>query len=59
MDSQELIRLLQAAGFDIMSVRGSHHRLRMGKTTVILPHAKNGLPPGTVNSILRQAGWRT
>lgn len=58
MDSRELMRRLQAAGFEIVSVRGSHHKLRKGTRTVILPHPKKDLPPGTVNSILRQAGWR-
>jgi predicted RNA binding protein YcfA (HicA-like mRNA interferase family) len=58
MDSRELMRRLLAAGFEIVSVRGSHHKLRKGARTVILPHPKKDLPLGTVNSILRQAGWR-
>jgi predicted RNA binding protein YcfA (HicA-like mRNA interferase family) len=59
MDSNELMKRLRADGFEVVSVRGSHHKLRKGARTVILPHPKKDLPPGTVNSILRQAGWRT
>ncbi|WNH47593.1 type II toxin-antitoxin system HicA family toxin [Stenotrophomonas aracearum] len=53
------MKRLRADGFEVVSVRGSHHKLRKGARTVILPHPKKDLPPGTVNSILRQAGWRT
>lgn len=58
MDSRTLLKQLLADGFVIVSVRGSHHKLRKGDRTVILPHPKKDLPQGTVNSIRRQAGWR-
>ncbi|HYG08257.1 MAG TPA: type II toxin-antitoxin system HicA family toxin [Stenotrophomonas sp.] len=53
-----LLKQLQADGFEIVSVRGSHHKLRKGDRTVIVPHPKKDLPQGTVASIFRQAGWR-
>lgn len=61
MDSRTLIRRLLAEGFVQVSVRGSHHKLRHPATgrTVVVPHPKKDLPVGTVNSIYRQAGWRT
>ena len=58
MDSRTLLKQLQADGFKIVSVRGSHHKLRKGDRTVIVPHPKCDLPQGTVASIFRQAGWR-
>ncbi|MFC6840758.1 type II toxin-antitoxin system HicA family toxin [Xanthomonas theicola] len=58
MDSRTLLKQLQAEGFEIVSVRGSHHKLRKGDRTVIVPHPKKDLPAGTVASIFRQAGWR-
>lgn len=58
MDSHELMRRLLTDGFQIVGVRGSHHKLRKGDRCVILPHPKKDLPRGTVASILRQAGWR-
>ncbi|WP_145479982.1 type II toxin-antitoxin system HicA family toxin [Stenotrophomonas rhizophila] len=59
MDSRELKKRLLADGFKVVSVRGSHQKLRKGSRTVILPHPRKDLPLGTVNSVLRQAGWRT
>lgn len=58
MDSRELMKRLLADGFKVVSVRGSHYKLRKDGRCVIVPHPKKDLPRGTVNSILRQAGWR-
>lgn len=59
MDSRALLKLLLADGFELVSTRGSHHKLRKGDLFVILPHPKKDLPVGTVRNIYRQAGWRT
>ncbi len=55
----ELIRALIRAGFSVEYVRGSHHYLRRGGAppTVTVPaHGRRTIPPGTLRSILRQAG---
>lgn len=57
--SREVIRALERAGFTRVSQRGSHVKLRRhasdGDRTVIVP-VHNELAPGTLASILRQAG---
>lgn len=58
MDSRELMKRLLADGFNVVSVRGSHYTLRKDGRCVIVPHPNKDLPRGTVDSILRQAGWR-
>lgn len=55
-NSRKLLKLLKAQGFEEVSKRGSHLKLRKGERTVILPHPKNDLPLGTVRSIYEQAG---
>lgn len=55
-DSRKIIQLLKAEGFEEVSQRGSHLKLRKGDRTVIVPHPKKDLPMGTVRSIYRQAG---
>lgn len=55
-NSTKLLRVLKAAGFEEVSKRGSHLKLRKGDLTVILPHPKKDLPFGTVKSIYQQAG---
>ncbi len=55
-NSRKLLALLKAEGFEEMSKKGSHLKLRKGERTVILPHPKKDLPLGTVKSIYQQAG---
>jgi predicted RNA binding protein YcfA (HicA-like mRNA interferase family) len=56
--SREVIAILQAEGWYIMSVQGSHHHFKhptkKGKTTV--KHPCNDIPPNTLRSIGQQAG---
>ena len=55
-NSRKLLKLLKEAGFEEVSKRGSHLKLRKGDRTVILPHPKKDLPLGTVRSIYEAAG---
>ena len=58
MSSEEIIKLLKAAGWRKVHQKGSHtqfkHTLKPGKITV--PHPKKDLPLGTAKAILKQAG---
>lgn len=56
-NSRKLLALLEEDGFELVKVTGSHHKLRKGNKTVILPHPKKDLPKGTVKAIYKQAGW--
>jgi predicted RNA binding protein YcfA (HicA-like mRNA interferase family) len=58
MDSRTVIRKLQADGWRLESVRGSHHQFKHPTKTgrVSVPHPKRDLAPGTVKSIERQSG---
>ena len=57
MNSVDLLRLLKSRGFMVISVRGSHHKLRnAANVTVIIPHPKKDLGKGLVAAILKQAG---
>ncbi|WP_138144650.1 type II toxin-antitoxin system HicA family toxin [Brucella sp. 10RB9215] len=56
-DSKKIVKRLKSEGFELISVRGSHHKFRKGDKTVIVPHPKKDLPQGTARSIAEQAGW--
>lgn len=56
-DSKAIIKRLKAEGFEIVSINGSHHKLRKGAKTIIVPHPKKDLPTGTARAIAKQAGW--
>ena len=56
--ARQVIRALQRAGFDVVSQRGSHIKLKKrtdeGELVVIVPDYRE-LAEGTLTSILRQA----
>jgi len=58
MKSKEVIRLLEADGWTLRGVKGSHHIFthpaKPGHVSV--PHPKNDLGKGLVNKLLKQAG---
>ena len=58
MKSKEIIKLIEADGWQQVRVKGSHHHFKHPEKSglVTVPHPKSDLPKGTVNNILRQAG---
>jgi len=58
MQSREVIKALEAAGWQEVARKGSHvqfkHPSRPGRVTV--PHPKRDIPIGTLRSIERQSG---
>jgi len=56
--SKEVIRQLEAEGWYLLKIEGSHHHFKHptkpGKVTV--PHPRKNLHPKTYKSILKQAG---
>ena len=56
-NSRKIIERLLKGGFELVTIRGSHHKYRNGAITVIVPHPKKDLPLGTARNIARQAGW--
>ncbi|QMV16825.1 type II toxin-antitoxin system HicA family toxin [Vibrio spartinae] len=58
MKSADLINLLKKNGWELVSVRGSHHKFRhpAHDDPIIVPHPKKDLKIGLVNKIKRQAG---
>jgi mRNA interferase HicA len=60
LSGRRVVNALRRGGFDLIRVSGSHHVLRkpgVPNSKVVVPvHGARDLPPGTVASILRQAG---
>lgn len=56
-NSREIVKRLKAEGYELVSVKGSHHKFRKGEITVVVPHPKKDLPLGTARSIARRVGW--
>lgn len=56
-DSKKIVKRLKEDGFELIGIKGSHHKFRKGALTVIVPHPKKDLPIGTAREIAKQAGW--
>lgn len=58
---REAIRLVERDGWELIATRGSHrqfrHPVKPGKVT-IAGKLSHDLPPGTWNSIVKQAGLK-
>ncbi|QUO37562.1 type II toxin-antitoxin system HicA family toxin [Dysosmobacter sp.] len=60
MKPKEMIKLLEANGFELVDSNGSHHKYRnrtTGKQTIVPVHAKE-LKKGLEQAILKQAGLK-
>lgn len=58
MNSRDIIKALEANGWTLKRVTGSHHHfMHPTKTGIVtVPHPKKDLPLGTLRSIEKQAG---
>ncbi|MCF7962788.1 MAG: type II toxin-antitoxin system HicA family toxin [Pirellula sp.] len=61
MTVREVLRIIEDNGWIMVAQKGSHrqykHPTKTGRVTVA-GHPKDDLAPGTMNSILRQAGLK-
>ncbi|MCU0754224.1 MAG: type II toxin-antitoxin system HicA family toxin [Xanthomonadales bacterium] len=60
MNSRDLIKLLEADGWTLRSVKGSHHIFRHPSKPghLSVPHPKKNLGTGLVHQLLKQAGLK-
>jgi len=58
MQSKELIKELEADGWFLQRIKGSHHIFKhpIKRGSVPVPHPKKDVPIGTIKTILKQAG---
>jgi predicted RNA binding protein YcfA (HicA-like mRNA interferase family) len=55
LTGREVIAALKKVGFEVVRIRGGHHRLRHldGRATVVPVHAGETIGPGLMATILR------
>ena len=55
LTGKEIIAALKNAGFEVVRIKGSHHRLRHadGRVTTVPVHVGETIGPGLMSSILR------
>ena len=58
MRSAGLISKLKKAGWELRSVKGSHHIYTRSGKHISVPHPKKDLGTGLVHKLLKQAGLK-
>jgi predicted RNA binding protein YcfA (HicA-like mRNA interferase family) len=60
MNSKQVIKMLEADGWELRNVKGSHHIFRhpIKPGHISVPHPKMDLGVGLVHKLLRQAGLK-
>ena len=60
ISSKDIIKILKKDGWYLKRVVGSHHHFKHPNKpgTVTVPHPRKDIKPGTLNSILKQAGLK-
>lgn len=53
---RQIIKVLESKGFNFIRQKGSHKLYKKGSLRVTVPFHNKDLKPGTLKSILRQAG---
>jgi predicted RNA binding protein YcfA (HicA-like mRNA interferase family) len=56
VSSRDIIRKLEAAGWELVRVKGSHHQFRKDGRLVTVPHPRKEFPKGLLKAIERQTG---
>jgi len=59
VSGKQLLKLLEADGWRLDRINGSHHIMIKGNKTLVVPvHGKKDLPKGTLNNILKLGGLK-
>lgn len=58
MKSVDLIKLLEKNGWELVKIKGSHHKFKHPdfSNSVVVPHPKKDLKVGLVKRLLKDAG---
>ncbi|MDM8005223.1 MAG: type II toxin-antitoxin system HicA family toxin [Phycisphaerae bacterium] len=56
LTSRQVVQALSVLGFTTVRQRGSHLQMKRGNRLATVPLHRGDIPPGTLKSILRQAG---
>jgi len=58
MKGKDLVKLLQQNGWHIDRINGSHHVMKKGAQTEIIPVHNTEIPTGLLSKILKRSGLK-
>lgn len=58
MRDKDLLKTLQKDGWEIVSIKGSHHKLKKGNKKIVLPVHGKDISKGTLHQIMKNVGLK-
>lgn len=58
MKGKELVKLLEKEGWEVDRINGSHHIMKKGSQTEIIPCHNTDLRPGILHAIKKRTGLK-
>jgi predicted RNA binding protein YcfA (HicA-like mRNA interferase family) len=58
MTGKDLVKLLKEHGWQVDRVHGSHHVMKKGNKTEIIPVHSTDIPTGLLNVVLKRTGLK-
>lgn len=58
MKPKDLIKELEKNGWELDRIRGSHHVMKKGNQTEVIPYHNKDLKIGILNAILKRTGLK-
>lgn len=58
MRDKDLLKTLQKDGWEMVSIKGSHHKLKKGNKKIVLPVHGKDIPKGTLHQIMKNVGLK-
>jgi len=58
MKDKDLLKLHLQNGWEIDRINGSHHIIKKGNQTEVIPIHNKDVPPGLLNKILKRTGLK-
>ncbi|GAB1476353.1 hypothetical protein MASR2M70_11870 [Bacillota bacterium] len=58
MKGKDLVKLLRENGWQVHRIQGSHHVMKKGDRTEIIPVHNTDLPIGLLSAILKRTGLK-
>ena len=58
MRDKDLLKTLQKDGWEIVSIKGSHHKLKKDNKKIVLPVHGKDIPKGTLHQIMKNVGLK-
>lgn len=58
MKDKDLLKLLKKNGWSVISIKGSHHKLKKGSDKIVIPIHGKDIKKGLLHKIMKETGLK-